>query len=229
MKSLSLVALLTLTALAFAGAPHAAQDNEDLRYIRKWQMQQKAAALAGELHLSAEQAATLRRVKSAVEAVEAEYKPRFDALESRTDALAAEVRGRIESSGTLSEADQTALRDLRRQHRELRKEQRGRIESAAAELEGFLTADQIAILRERAHEHRDQLRERARGAGIQQRADLRQHFRDRTEQRAELRERRGQAGDRALKRGERRSERAERHKHLAARLLLSDAFIDALD
>ncbi len=223
MKSLSLIALLTFAALAFAGSPRAAKDNEDLRYIRKWQLQQKAAVLAGELHLSADQAATLRRVKGAVEAIEAEYKPRFDELEQRTDTLAAQVRARIESSGSLSEADQTALRDLRRQHQALRKEQRERIETTAAELEGFLSEEQIAILRARAHEHRDQIRERLRDVGPEQRAELRQRFRDR----GELREHRAEKREhRAEKRGERA---LERRKHIAARLLLSDAFIDALD
>ncbi len=226
MKIISLIALMAFSASVFAGSSRAVQENEDLRYIRDWQMKQKAAALAEELQLSADQAATLRRVKGAVAVIEAEYKPRFDELKLRTDQLAAEVRGRIERDGAFAEADRTALEDLRNQHRELRQQQRTRITSAAAELEGFLTEAQVAVLRERAHEHRDRVREHGRKGGQmhEQRAHLRERGALLRERGAQLREQRG------VERVEKREKRdGKRAKHLAARLLLSDAFIDAID
>lgn len=231
MKTLSLIVLLAVSASALAGSARPIQDNEDLRFIRTWQMKQKAAALAEELQLSADQAATLRRVKGSVEAIEAEYKPRLEELDRRTDQLAAEVRGRIEREGTLTEADRAALEDLRSQQRELRQQKRTRIKSAAAELEGFLTEAQVAVLRERAHEHRERIREHAQHRGQEMRGQLREQRGQLREQRAHLREQRAQLREqRGGEHSEQRQKRvAKRAKDLAARMLLSDAFIDAID
>ena len=144
-KTLGLVLVMAGSALF---AHDGIEQNEDLKFIRDWMKQQQLSALADVLQLTDEQIATLKSVRAAVDAVTEEYAPRVEETRAASEAVFAEVRTNIETTDTMTEEDEAALKEARQSLKLLRKEIRTRAAAEMVVLEGLLTDEQLAALRE---------------------------------------------------------------------------------
>jgi len=148
MKTCIFLVLATMTGTLFAGIPREILKNEDVQFIMKWQRDQKVVQGARALDLSEEQVAMLLEKKAAVKAVRAEYEPALEAFRNKVTANAAEIRARIEATGSLSAEDADLMADLKQEGRKLGREMRLKLRQATFGLNEVLTDDQRETLRQ---------------------------------------------------------------------------------
>lgn len=209
--------ILMASVLSMASAAMAAGDlkhNEDIQYIREWKRNATAADLAGRLDLNADQVQQLRNYRQAADEVKAEMKPKIETAKAAIAGAAAAVRKQLEAGGELTVAQESQLRELRRDLGRLRNERRLKMQLALNGIEDVFDEPQKESLTLYLRET------------FQARRAERQRFREDQPRVREHRERLGkdhQRGERARERT--RNRVAKRAKRAAVKLILSDGFL----
>ncbi len=146
------------------------RDNEDLKFIREWQRDQKMRALASQLALTPEQVSAFRGLKERVDALNADYAIRLESVENELAEAAKQVRQRLESGEVLGPSDQAALKSSRSRWRVLQKEKRLKLGLLALDLENILTEPQKRLLRTKARDSAGRRASSGRGASLRRKA-----------------------------------------------------------
>lgn len=206
MKNLIMIAALIGSLFSFAG--DAITQNEDVKFIKDFEKAQRAAELAELLALDATQIETLTAIKADVDGIKADGEIARAEFQERVAETAAAVRANIEANGEFSEEDRAAMGELRAERRQFKSDQRTLIKAATLGLRDLLTEDQKAALKEAMQARRAEM---GQGQGQGQRPQAQ-----------------GQRGQRASKERGQRGQRGDRMMRKLARVLLSDAFHDAL-
>ncbi len=137
MKKITTIILIMAASLVMA--QRGGIENEDLQFIRDWQRDQVAQAVAQAAALTPDQVATLTAVKAEVDAIQADADAQRTAFEDNLAVLAASIRANIEATGVFSDEDHAALCEARSEARLGGKEIKMRIGLATLPLENLLT------------------------------------------------------------------------------------------
>lgn len=209
MKQIMMIGLALSSFFTVAG--DRISQNEDVQYIRDYHKAERAAALVDVLQLDAAQIETLKAIKADLDAIKADSEVERAEFEERVAAAAAIARAEIEATGEMSEANQAIMEELKIERHQIRSDKRTRMKAAAIGLRDFLTDEQKQALKESMRAMRSQRIVFSRESGGEARM---------------MRQQRKSRGDEGSKSRERGRDRIERK---LSRLLLSDAFINALD
>ncbi|CAM2008273.1 hypothetical protein [Acanthopleuribacter pedis] len=201
MKKVLVFIEVLLIASLLSMATVNAQDlrhNDDLKYIRDWKRNAKAADLAGSLSLSPEQVASLRGYRQNWDQVHTEMDPQLNAAKTALTEAAAGIRKQLEGGADLSPEQEEQLNALRGDIKRLSREKRLKTRLALNGIESVLEENQKESLK----------------------TFMRQ-------ERARNREGRRFSRENRVSREGRKDRAIQRAKRIAVRLILSDGFLNA--
>ena len=200
------------------------RNNEDLKFIRSFEKDQRLKALADALSLSGEQADQLRAMRAEVDRIKEGFSERKQTLTQELETTAKAIRQRLEGGGSFEETDKQQIADIRRRYTRVKKEEWLNIGLAVLNIGDVLTDEQKQVLRHTSLRH-DGVGNRSKrgGRGL-----------GKTAGRSAERARHGSGtGKQGLSRGSKRGERARAGRRggaegSMARILLSDGFLKNL-
>lgn len=144
----TLLILSCFALTSFAQPEDMCAAKEDMRIIRQAHMAQKAETLAQALVLDDVQIANLNAFRANADAVKAEYEPLLEAARIELQTLAASIRTNLDNGAELSEAEQEALMEARQAMRTVGRDFKKALGGAVAGLGDIFSDEQKEIIRD---------------------------------------------------------------------------------